>query len=60
MVLGAGRGPFVRSALRAANRTQVNVIIYALEKNQHAANSYVLVLVTVKPRTIKEFYKRVV
>ena len=40
MVVGAGRGPIVRSALNAAKRTNTNVHIYALDKNPHAVNTY--------------------
>lgn len=40
MVVGAGRGPIVRAVLRAANSSNVNVIVYALDKNPHAVNAY--------------------
>ena len=36
MVVGAGRGPLVRASLRAAERANVRVKVYALEKNPNA------------------------
>ena len=36
MVVGAGRGPLVKCALRAATRAKRNVRIYAVEKNPNA------------------------
>jgi len=36
MVLGAGRGPFVRASLSAAQRVGIGVKVYAIEKNKHA------------------------
>ena len=37
MVLGAGRGPLVEAALRAAERAEAPVQLYAVEKNPNAA-----------------------
>jgi len=37
MVLGAGRGPLVRAALRAAKSVNVQIKCYAVEKNANAA-----------------------
>ncbi|GAB0095126.1 Protein arginine N-methyltransferase [Sergentomyia squamirostris] len=39
MVLGAGRGPLVRSALNAAANTKRKVKIYVVEKNQNSMNT---------------------
>lgn len=36
MVLGAGRGPLVRSALNAAENTGRKVRVYIIEKNPNA------------------------
>lgn len=36
MVLGAGRGPLVRSALNAAANTKRKVRVYIIEKNPNA------------------------
>ena len=36
MVVGAGRGPLVRAALRAAGSTERKVKVYAIEKNPGA------------------------
>eukprot|EP00884_Botryococcus_braunii_P016344 jgi/Botrbrau1/3393/Bobra.0337s0034.1 len=36
MVVGAGRGPLVRAALRAAHRTACPIRVYAVEKNPNA------------------------
>lgn len=36
MVLGAGRGPLVRSALNAAENTKRKVRVYIIEKNPNA------------------------
>jgi acetylglutamate kinase len=36
MVVGAGRGPLVNCCLRAAEKSERKVHIYALEKNQNA------------------------
>jgi protein arginine N-methyltransferase 5 len=36
MVLGAGRGPLVKSTIKAANQAKVKVKIYAVEKNPNA------------------------
>lgn len=36
MVLGAGRGPLVRSALNAAQNTNRKVRVYIIEKNPNA------------------------
>ncbi|KAG4068704.1 hypothetical protein HA402_002395 [Bradysia odoriphaga] len=39
MVVGAGRGPLVRSSLNAAAKTGRKIKIYAIEKNPHAINT---------------------
>ncbi len=39
MVVGAGRGPLVRSSLNAAAKTGRKIKVYAIEKNPHAINS---------------------
>uniref|UniRef100_A0A1B0DLD7 Protein arginine N-methyltransferase 5 n=1 Tax=Phlebotomus papatasi TaxID=29031 RepID=A0A1B0DLD7_PHLPP len=39
MILGAGRGPLVRSALNAAANTKRKVKIYVVEKNQNSRNT---------------------
>lgn len=39
MVLGAGRGPLVAASLRAAAKAQVEVSIWAVEKNPNAVHS---------------------
>lgn len=36
MVVGAGRGPLIRSSLRAAERASCTLCIYAVEKNPNA------------------------
>lgn len=36
MVLGAGRGPLVRSALNAAENTKRKIRVYIIEKNPNA------------------------
>ena len=36
MVVGAGRGPLVDASLRAAQSTQINIKIFAVEKNPGA------------------------
>ena len=36
MVVGAGRGPLVRAALKAAGSTERMVKVYAIEKNPGA------------------------
>lgn len=36
MVVGAGRGPIVNAALNAAQEAQVEIKLYAIEKNPHA------------------------
>jgi len=36
MVVGAGRGPLVNCAIRAANAADCNIKIYAIEKNPSA------------------------
>ena len=36
MVVGAGRGPLVRASLAAAERAQVPVLVYAIDKNPNA------------------------
>lgn len=36
MVVGAGRGPLVNCCLRASEKSERKVHIYALEKNQNA------------------------
>ncbi|CAJ1408736.1 unnamed protein product [Effrenium voratum] len=39
MVLGAGRGPLVEAALKAAQRAEVEVQLYAVEKNPNAVHA---------------------
>lgn len=39
MVLGAGRGPLVASSLRAAERAEVEVAVWAVEKNPNAVHA---------------------
>ena len=39
MVVGAGRGPLVDASLRAAERAQRQVDVYAVEKNPGAVNT---------------------
>ncbi len=39
MVVGAGRGPLVRSSLNAAAKTGINIKVYAIEKNPYAINT---------------------
>ena len=39
MVVGAGRGPLVKSALEAAEETKRLVKLYAVEKNPNAINT---------------------
>ncbi|CAK9100644.1 Protein arginine N-methyltransferase 5 (Shk1 kinase-binding protein 1 homolog) [Durusdinium trenchii] len=39
MVLGAGRGPLVEAALKAAERAEVEVDLYAVEKNPNAVQA---------------------
>ncbi|OXA62899.1 Protein arginine N-methyltransferase 5 [Folsomia candida] len=39
MVVGAGRGPLVRSSFRAAKRADRRIKVYAIEKNTNAANT---------------------
>ena len=39
MVLGAGRGPLVDRALRAAREAGIQIKVYAVEKNLHAVNT---------------------
>ena len=41
MVLGAGRGPLVRAALKAAQTAEKNIKVYAVEKNPGALVTYV-------------------
>ena len=41
MVLGAGRGPLVRAALKAAQSAEKNIKVYAVEKNPGALVTYV-------------------
>ena len=36
MVVGAGRGPLVTASLTAAQKAEVQVRIYAVEKNENA------------------------
>ena len=36
MVVGAGRGPLVRAALRASERCGIAIFVYALDKNPNA------------------------
>lgn len=36
MVVGAGRGPLVKATLRAADKAQRNIRVYAVEKNPNA------------------------
>lgn len=36
MVVGAGRGPIVRAAIRAAKKAKKKIKLYALEKNPNA------------------------
>lgn len=36
MIVGAGRGPLVAAAISAAHKMNINVKIYAIEKNPHA------------------------
>ena len=40
MVVGAGRGPLVDCALRAATTFNKKVVIYAVEKNPNAIVMY--------------------
>lgn len=44
MVLGAGRGPLVRAALKAAQSADRNIKVYAVEKNPGALVTYVPLL----------------
>lgn len=39
MVVGAGRGPLVRSSFRASERSGRRIKVYAIEKNRNAANT---------------------
>lgn len=39
MVVGAGRGPLVRAAIRASEETRRKVRLYAIEKNPNAINT---------------------
>ncbi len=39
MILGAGRGPLVKSTLEAAAESRRKVKVYALEKNVNAVNT---------------------
>jgi protein arginine N-methyltransferase 5 len=39
MVMGAGRGPLVKAAIKAAFEAQRKVKIYAIEKNPNAINT---------------------
>lgn len=39
MVLGAGRGPLVAAALRAASRAEVSIALWAVEKNPNAVHA---------------------
>ena len=39
MVLGAGRGPIVKAAILASQKTERPINLFALEKNRHAANT---------------------
>lgn len=36
MVLGAGRGPLVKAALKAADQAERKIRVYAVEKNPNA------------------------
>ena len=36
MVVGAGRGPLVRASLRASERANIAIFVYALDKNPNA------------------------
>ena len=42
MVLGAGRGPLVRAALKAAQTAERDIKVYAVEKNPGALVTYAL------------------
>jgi len=42
MVVGAGRGPLVRASLRASERSEVPIRVYAVEKNPNAVVTYVI------------------
>merc|ERR1719265_1468024 len=39
MVLGAGRGPLVQAALKAAKKAEVQVTVWAVEKNPNAVHA---------------------
>jgi type II protein arginine methyltransferase len=39
MVVGAGRGPLVTAALKAAKETHVKIRLFAVEKNPNAINT---------------------
>ena len=41
MVVGAGRGPLVKAALKAAYDAERKVKLYAIEKNPNAINTLV-------------------
>ena len=41
MVVGAGRGPLVDAALKAAAVAKRSIRVYAVEKNPGAVNTYV-------------------
>lgn len=41
MVVGAGRGPLVNCSIRAAEKAQRKVKLYAVEKNPNALVTYV-------------------
>ena len=40
MVVGAGRGPLVRASLRASERSDIAVFVYALDKNPNAGAQF--------------------
>lgn len=39
MVVGAGRGPLVKAAIRASQATNRKTKLYAIEKNPNAINT---------------------
>lgn len=46
MVVGAGRGPLVDAALKAAASAERVIRVYAVEKNPGAVNTYVYIVIT--------------
>jgi len=41
MVVGAGRGPLVKAAMKAAYEAERKIKLYAIEKNPNAVNTLV-------------------